>query len=590
MNLTPYLRDPISFIGDTRVKWLMAIAPTQSGKTVLLQIAVADAIEQDPGNFLYVLPDEKMGRKHMQEKIIRVIEETPMLQKHTTGKVRDMSKQGIQLDNMTIYPGWAGSLGSMSSFPMKRAALDEVRLMKLEIGAESNAIQLTEDRLTTYLDMGIGQGYMVSTPSIEGDLLHNQLDVKNTAVYFWQVPCPECGEYQALSFFTHVKFIRKEERAACICPQCGGEFTGDDKKQSWNNQGMYVRRVLNDAGKWVDTPVVNGVPEREFKVKERMVFWWDSLVSPFRSTHRIWGKYIETKDKLHDYKNFVQCWLATFWVEDVSKTSAVKLRERCAPYEKRIVHPMVKVVTTGIDTQDNGFCVCVRGFGEDGFTCLIDEFFIESDMATANVSDIVRLFKQNIFNSVYVGEGVKWMSSFCAIDTGGHRTRELYSVASEFPHLLMIKGQNTQNTRISYNKDKDLYLVRTYEYLDETENKADSKTYLLPQNVSKDYLTQFCNIRKVREVNKKTGETKIIWKKTGRCDYRMADVHCWICLDIPTDQGILRHEIDKPDFTLNPFKSHSKKSRTARAYDPAHSNYEEQRSSDDFVGAGNNWI
>jgi hypothetical protein len=118
----------------------------------------------------------------------------------------------------------------------------------------------------------------------------------------------------------------------------------------------------------------------------------------------------------------------------------------------------------------------------------------------------------------------------------------------------MVKGRNNQDITISYNSTINLYLVRTTEYLDETEERAamTNGSYELPQNVSADFLNQFVNVRKINKSNKITGEEKIIWKKIGQDDYRMAVVHAFICLDIPTSYGTLRREIEKEEFTYNP--------------------------------------
>lgn len=589
MTLTPYLKQPMELIGDTRVQWLFALAPTQSGKTVLLQTAVADMIDQDPGPCLYILPDEVSGKKHIQEKVVDVIKATPCLSEHSTGYVRDMSKQGIKLDNMHIHLGWSNSLATISSFPQKRVILDEIRLMKLEVGKESNAIQLAEDRLTTYTNAGIGQGLGVSTPSVKGDLLSHQLDIYGTTVWSWQVPCPVCGEFQYLTM-DNLKFNRKEERGVCLCKYCSCEFMDGDSKRAWNNEGMYVRRMLNEAGEWEDTKVVDGVPEKPFKVTKRMVFWWNSFVSPFRSFHQIWRKHIETKDKLHDRKNFVQGWLAEFWIEDISKTSAIKLREHCIGYQKGDVPNGSKVLTAGIDTQDDGFYVAVRAWGAEKFTGLVDEYFIACDMATASVNDIRLAFYRDVFERIYIGEEGKWKVALCAIDTGGHRTKEIYTAAAHFPRMVMVKGRNNQNITISYNKELALYLIRTCEYLDESEERCVSSNFVLPNNVSTDYLTQFCNMRKVRNINKKTGETKVEWIKTGKADYRMADVHAFICLDIDTDLGKFRYEIEKANFKLRVHKDATKVRNISRKsnYDPAFTNSQEQEN--DFISTDKEWL
>ena len=101
----------------------------------------------------------------------------------------------------------------------------------------------------------------------------------------------------------------------------------------------------------------------------------------------------------------------------------------------------------------------------------------------------------------------------------------------------MVKGAHeTQRITIQYSKDYNLYLVRTSEYLEETDTRSQQENFLLPCDVSKDFLAQYCAIRKTENQNKKTGEVKTVWKKIGQNDFRMADVHAFIVLDIPTEK------------------------------------------------------
>ena len=572
LSLTPYIREPLTYVGDSRVHWIGIIAATQSAKSVFLQGVVADAIDQDPGPLLYLFPDEKSGKKQLKEKIIGMIEKSEFLTAHKTSRVFDISKTEVFLDNMTITPGWAGSIATMSSTAYKRAVLDEVRLMPLTTGNESNAIKFSNDRLTTYFDMGLGQGYMVSSPSVEGDLLHEQLSVLGTLDLYWQVPCPHCGEYQELDFFINVKWDAKAEAARCLCRFCNGEFKDDDKKVSWNNKGVYAPKGAKIRQ--------DGTLIEPYEIHERMFFHWSSLESPFRRFQVIWNEFLQTKNKLHDYKNFWQCWLAKFWIDDASKTSVAGLKERRSTYDKRDVPDKVKILTAGIDTQDDGFYVVVRGFGANKYTALVDEFFIACPIDIADENEIKNLLEHQVFDAVYNGGDTRWKISMVGIDTGGHRTKTLYTVAYNFPQLFLVKGRNNQDTTIAYSKEHNLYLVRTCEYLEETDIKSLSSDFLLPHNVSEDFCIQYCNIRKTLHQNKRTGEKKVEWKKVGRCDYRFADIHSFICLDIPTDKGVVRAEVEKEDFLINPYK---KLVEQETVYSNANSNYEEQ--SDYHIGS-----
>jgi hypothetical protein len=213
----------------------------------------------------------------------------------------------------------------------------------------------------------------------------------------------------------------------------------------------------------------------------------------------------------------------------------------------------VKLVTAGIDTQDDGFYVVVRGWGQSKKTCVIDAYFVPCDINVTTSEDIKLIFERDIFSRLFRGD-VHWKIAMAAIDTGGHRTKEIYSAASGFRRLLLIKGAHAgQNITIQYSKDYGLYMVRTMEYLDETDIRSCSPDFILPCNISKDYVTQFCNVRRTIKQNRITGEQTTVWKKIGQNDFRMADVHSFICLDIPTDRGMFRAEIEKDEFSYNPY-------------------------------------
>ena len=537
LTLTPYLVPLLELIGDNRVELLGALASTQSAKTVFLQAALSDSIEQDPGSFMYIMPDETTAERGCEEKLQSVINHTPSLAKHKTKRVTDMNKNQITLDNMDVYVAWGGSPQSMNSLPMKRVAWDEVRLMPLTIGTESNAIKLGWDRLTTYLDMGLAQGYMASSPSTEGDLLHQQLDIKGTVVLEWQVPCPVCGEFQRLDFFENIVYIKEYDRVECQCKHCKGVFPDGNKKREWNNKGVYApvgTRVNKD-----------GSLEQPYKLSKRMFFWWDSLVSPFRDFRRIWDEFVTTRDKPHDYKNFWQAWLAKFWIEDVSKTNAQSLELRKAPYVKRSIPP-ISVLLAGGDTQDNGFYINQWGFAPNKKCYLVDEYFIDCPISTTTSEDIEFKLNRDVIERVYKDpSGTAWRPFLFALDSGGHRTKALYAAFKKLKRSILVKGNNTQSQSIIYSKNESHYNVRTCEYLEETERLCMSDSFHLPTDVSRDFLSQFVAMRKKQNTNKRTGETKVEWIKKGQCDHRMASVHAFICLDIPLDVGELRSEIEK---------------------------------------------
>ena len=546
LSLTPYLNFPISLIGKRGIDWVFLIAPTQSAKTVYLQIVVADSIDQRPGTMIYILPDRITARKALKDKIIPMIFLTPDLKEHVIGNPRKtLNMESLSLDNMTIYPAWTGSLATLSGTPALTVILDEVRLMGLSIGVESNAIKLANDRLTTYRNFGLAQGFGVSTPSIEGDLLHQQTINKNHLVLYWHVKCKKCDKYQLLDFFKNIIFNADTKIAECLCSYCKNPFNDKDFKREMNRDGVYAPK----GARIYD----NGNMEDQGEVKGTIICWYDSLSSPFRPFQMIWNEFLSTKNTPNEYKNFWQCWLAKFWINDISSTSAEKLRAKICQYRMGDVPEWTKVITAGIDTQDNGFYVCVRAWGSGRKKFLIDAFFIECKIDIATHEDIYEILNRDVETRVYTNKkGIAWTIGMYAIDTGGHRTQEIYRAAKNLLHIILVKGvSEVQKTTIKFNTELNLYLVRTFEYLEETEIVCQTDDFLLPENIHDDYLRQFVNVRKVKVMNKKQ-DSIISWKKVGQCDYRYADIHSFICLDVDTSYGRFRSEIEKDLFIFNP--------------------------------------
>jgi len=558
LNLTPYSKLPIFCIGKEQIFWIIVVAPTQSGKTVCLQVAVADTIDQSPCTAIYCLPDEKSGQKALEDKVIGMIKSSPFLAKYIKDSERtSLSKVAIRLKNMTIYPAWSNSLASMSSIPAGRVFIDEARLFKMQIGKESNAIKLLTDRMTTFRALGLAQGYIVSTPSEEGDLLHQQLSVNDTQILFYYSQCPSCKKYQILEFFTNVK-----DDGKCYCTYCDGEFRDNDKKMSWNNKGQYGYKgqdgqetvYLVEGSDVTEDMLISQTDSVVNPLPSRVAFRYSSLVSPFRPFKMIWEEFLATKDNINDYKNFIQAWLAEFWQNTKSKLDRSYIEDRITDIPKYEVPQGTLVICGGVDVQDDGFYVSVRAFGKNMESWLIDAFFIPSKMNIVTEDNIFDAFKDLIEDRVYETiDGVAWKIAHWTLDSLGHRTAELYPALARLERVFKLAGRNNQPQTIMPSGNIDnLYLVRTDEYLQETEEACQRTNFHFHKGFSDDYITQWLNSAKTEEV-RKDGTIKISWVKLGQNDIRMSDIFTFITMDIAISKGTsLRQCTGIEGWSLNP--------------------------------------
>ena len=535
LDLTPYLVFPIELIGHYKVEWVFIVAPTQSGKTVYLQVVVAYTIDQNPRTLIYGIPDEKKGKKTFDEKVIKMIRKTPWLAKHVKRKI-DLNTNQVRLDNMIIDIAWSNSPSSVSSTSAGVIVADEIRTWRKEISGESNALKQLNDRMTTYQALGKGQGFGVSSPSEEEDLLHQQTRVAGTINVWWHLRCKNsgCNKYFLPDFFRDLlPFFDKETGKAHVhCPFCLYQFTDTDGKKEMNRDGCYGPRGFEGSKQRLDNEDI---------IKYRVVCYWCSLSSPFRSFNTVVREYFATCKKISDYKNFIMCWLARFWYNDKSKTSQKVLNQRKSKkHRKGRVPTNCRFLTAGVDSQGYGFNVVVRAFCSKGKTYLVDEFVIHSPASNSSWEQVEQFFLDKIVNRIYLDDNkVEWKVALWAIDTQGNRTRQIKDATSNIDNCIRVNGAtDASKMDIVHSKVGDWYNVKTKVYAEETDYLCLTEDWILPIDVSDEYCEQFLNMRKTEEINPKTGEIKVIWKKiNNNNDYRMADIHSFIAIDIETDDG-----------------------------------------------------
>jgi hypothetical protein len=191
-------------------------------------------------------------------------------------------------------------------------------------------------------------------------------------------------------------------------------------------------------------------------------------------------------------------------------------------------------------------------WGADRVTCILDEFHIPCKINELQPKDAAQLFLDQVENRVYkTATGAPWQIAQYAIDTGGHRTSEIYLIADYLRNMCLIKGKDDQTETIRASSQVfGLFTVRTGDYLEETENACLKPFWLLPMDISEDFLQQWVSAKKIwKLVN---GKRKVVWDKIAQNDFRYADVHSYIALDLPWSNSTFKRNLEKPDWFFNP--------------------------------------
>jgi len=573
LSLTPYLKMPLHCKGNPLIQWIYLVAPTQSGKTAFLLGVVADCILQDPGTMKYCLPDEKTAKHVMQDRLIPMLTNSPELKSH----IKAASRERIDCDNMSILTAWSNSPATVSGTPCKFVIADEIRLFRKEIRGEANALKQLHDRMTSYRAFGQAQGFGASSAGIYGDLLWQVTQPTSTTnVLYWHLKCKHCGLYFKPDFFRDLK-----DYDTLKCHFCKGDLDDRDMKRELNKDACYG--TIDFEGKR------EPVPFGEL-VNTNMAFKYCSISSPFRPFKEIKQEYLETKDKPFQYKNFIMCWLAQEWEEDLSKSDPDVLQKISdhSTYTKYTVPEDALFLVSGIDVQGYGYNVCVSAWTPRG-VFIIDWFIIKCNYKSAKISEIQRLIGTQVVDRIYKDKwGKCWKTALFGIDCNSYRTMETREAMGIFTNVVKTANcDRKQTVSLRYNAKLDLYFFDNDYYQGEVESLLITpETLYLPMNTEKNFLAQMTNCRKIAQTHKVTGEVKYYWTKKGQTDYRSAFLESLVCLDIHFENdSSLRTFLNDPDFCYNPYDyEYSKITRQDNRY-MNHEDFNETRNDNNNIKA-----
>ena len=135
LQRTPYLREPLDAFADPDVEQITLMCSTQVGKTTFELICMCYAFDQAPGRGIWVMPREEDAEYMLQGRLKPIIEQSPDLSRHVSGRKEDWTKKRIHLHGMDLYLAWAGSEAAVQSKPCAYIAMDELSVWEYRSGA-----------------------------------------------------------------------------------------------------------------------------------------------------------------------------------------------------------------------------------------------------------------------------------------------------------------------------------------------------------------------------------------------------------------------------------------------------------------------
>ncbi len=346
-SVTPYLVEIMDAFSDEMVEEIIFVKPTQVGGTSAMENMLASAIAQDPAPAMCVYPSDDLAERTVESKLDPMIKSCKILA--AKYRINDSKKLALKFTDMVVYLTGANSPADLASTNIRYLFMDEVDKFPGASKKEADPVSLAKERTKTFFNRKI---FMASTPTLKTGHIWKAKEAADVEKHYF-VPCPHCGAFIELKF-AQIKWPSKEdvpesadraEMATYVCQECGCVITDQDKGK------------MLATGRW--KPV-----RQKTQHPKSVAFWMNTLYSPFTRFSDIAREFMRSKDDPELLHNFANSWLAEPWEDTKLKTNAEMVMERQTETPEWTLPPWTKLVTGGIDVQENCLYWTIRAWGD----------------------------------------------------------------------------------------------------------------------------------------------------------------------------------------------------------------------------------
>lgn len=377
-----YQRGIMDAVTDPAVDRLVVMSSAQIGKTAVLENVIGYYISQDPAPILVLMPTLEMAQAFSKDRLSTMLRDTPILR----GQVKD--PRARDSGNTMLHKTFAGghitltganSPANLASRPIRIVLGDEIDRYPASAGSEGDPVNLAIKRTATFWNRKI---ILTSTPTIKG-LSRIEHAFENSDQRRYHVPCPDCGEYQVLTW-ANVRWDEgRPETAHYVCEHCGSCI--DERHKT----GMLM------AGRWIAEAPFAGTAG----------FHLSELYSPWRRWSDVAADFLQAK---HGGSEMLKTWVNTSlgepWEDQGDAVEPVGLMARLEEYERGDI-PLL-AVTAGVDVQkDRIECsVIAWGVGEEAW--LLEHAVLPGDTARPEIwQDLHELLTDHEPHAVAIDSG-----------------------------------------------------------------------------------------------------------------------------------------------------------------------------------------
>lgn len=415
----PYLAGIMDTWPRYFVREIVFVAAPQVGKSKVSEIITAWTVDQNPGPFQYILPDEQTAKTVLKRRFRPLFQQSPLLRGYTTGKADDFSFEGVTLKHMTVDFDWAGSVARLAAKAVRDQVYDELEKHPVQPSKdEASSTDLGAKRQRTFRD---SKKLKISSPTTEKAPTWQAFQACSVRFYF-HARC-QCGHYQRLHLtgpdgsprlcwpegVRDPELIEERKLAWYECEHCGAKW--DD----------HLRDKAVSVGKWFDEAGVELDVSLEANRPRKVGFGLSALYSPFVSLSEVAAAFLKAQGDRLKLMDFMNGYLAEPWVDYKVERAQDKILALRDDRPRGVLPPVEEVAAliAGVDTQDKDFVYVIRAFGY-GHT---EDTWKVREGRAPSFEALEKILWQDVYADA---RGNTVPVHLALIDSQGHRTKEVY--------------------------------------------------------------------------------------------------------------------------------------------------------------------
>lgn len=517
---TPYLKGLMDEFNNYETEEIVFVKPTQVGGTEAILNMIGFVIDEDPSPAMVVYPTDELAKSISKNRIEPMLLNSPTLKEKY--HENDSSVLEMQFDDMYLSLVGSNSPSGLASKPIKYLFLDETDKYPGASKKEADPVSLAKERTKTFHNRKI---VLASTPTLKNNHIWEAKENADVEKHYL-MPCPHCGRKIEFKFSNlrfpddeSMSYADRAERARYVCQECGSIITDSQKY------------IMLQQGTWE-------IVERKTQFARKVVFWLNTLYSPFVRFAEVAKEFLTSKDDSEAFQNFVNSWLAEPWEDTKLKTSADLVMERQTALPELIVPEWTKLIVGGVDVQENSLYVSIRAFGNH----ITSQNIYHKQVL--NFSAV-----EQIMNTPYRNaNGDEFIVSLCLIDSGYDADSTYDFCADNSDWAVPVKGASNpmiNHYKISKINKTDskaygmsLVIVDTGKYKDMIASRMRKKngrgSWMVYQGCDREYAEQVTAEHKIN-VKTNNGKVKQEWHlKSSHADnhYFDCEVYCMAAADI----------------------------------------------------------